>query len=246
MVVWQVLPETGERLISETRLNSYHFESGLIHLDMPAGSIVTSELVLYCYSEDGQFIFKTEIQDIKTTIFSIGLPSEIKFLEEPDVKVIHGRIGVDLSSVWKTKRTKHQEKPAEKNYMVVKSMRDRSSRDQDFLNNQFTPTLDEEDKMFAEFRDSPRARPKIDKFVKLKVEDNNEIHYLKLFDLSQGGIGFITMEAHLFPKGSSILVVGFDEFNLDDALIANVMSHRPIDDTEIEFKIGCKFADGQS
>lgn len=245
MVVWQVTPDTGERTISETRLNSFHLESGLIHLEMPIGGIITSDLPIYCYSEEGQFIFKTEIQNIKDSVFSIGLPPEIKMLEEPDVTVISNKLGVDLSTTWRTKRLPIEEK-REKNYMVVKSMRERSSRDQEFLTNQFTPTLDEEDKLYADKRETPRARPKVDKFVKIKSEDSEEVHLFKLFDLSQGGIGFITMEAHLFPKGSSIRVVGFEEFNLDDALVAKVMSHRPVDDTEIEFKIGCKFADGQN
>lgn len=245
MVVWQVMPETGERLISETRLNSFHLESGLIHLEMPSENVITSELPIYCYSEEGQFIFKTEIHDIKSAVFSIGLPAEIKLLESPDVEVIKGRSGLDISTVWKTKRMRLDEEP-QKNYMVVKSMRERSSRDQEFLTNQFTPTLDEEDKLYADKRETPRARPKIDKFVKIKSEVNEEVHLLKLFDLSQGGIGFITMEAHLFPKGSTIRVVGFEEFNLDDALVAQVMSQRAVDDTEIEFKIGCKFAEGQS
>lgn len=244
MVVWQVTPGTGERTISETRLNSFHLESGLIHLELPDGGIITSDLPIYCYSEDGQFIFKTEIQNIKDSVFSIGFPPEIKMLEEPDVTVISSKIGKDLSTTWRTKRIPIEEKQ-EKNYMVVKSMRERSSRDQEFLTNQFTPTLDEEDKMYADKRETPRARPKIDKFVKIKSEQSEEVHLLKLFDLSQGGIGFITMEAHLFPKGSTIRVVGFEEFNLDDALVGKVMSHRPVDDTEIEFKIGCKFADGQ-
>lgn len=246
IVVWQILPETGERLISETRFNSVHFESGLLHLDMPTGNGVTSELALYCYSKEGQFIFKTEIQEIKTKVFSIGLPAELKLLEEPDVQVIRDRVGVDISTTWKTTRIKHEVKPPEKNYMVVKSMRERSNRDQEFLNNQFTPTLDEEDKLFAEFRESPRARPKMDKFVKVRAEDAEEIHSCKLFDLSQGGIGFITKDANLFPKGSSILVLGFEEFNLDDALVAKVMSHRAVDDIDSEFKVGCKFADGQN
>jgi hypothetical protein len=246
IVVWQIQPETGERLIAETRFNSVHFESGLLHLDMPFGDVVTSELALYCYSEEGQFIFKTEIQEIKTKVFSIGLPTEVKLLEGPDVDVIRGRIGVDISTVWNTKRTNHEVKPTEINNKFVKTMRERSSRDQEFLNNQFTPTLDEEDKLFAEFRETPRARPKIDKFVKVRSESSEEIYSLKLFDLSQGGIGFITEDATFFPQGSSIFVLGFDEFNLDEPLLAIVMSHRSVDDTKTEFKIGCKFDDGQS
>lgn len=245
IVVWQFMPETGKRTVIETKVNSFHMESGVINLQMPFGTTILFDLPIYCYSEEGRFIFKTEIQEIRSSVFSIALPPEIKVLEEPDATGISGRVGVDLSTKWKSKRIPIEEKQ-EKSYMIVKAMRERSSRDQEFLSNQFIPTLDEEDKMYADKRETPRSRPKIDKFVKIKSQDNEEIHSLKLFDLSRGGIGFITFDTHLFPKGSSVQVVGFEEFNLDDALIAIVMSHRAVDDTEIEFKIGCKFADGQN
>lgn len=244
LVVWQVMPESGERKISESRLNSFHLETKLLHFELAGDFVLKSSLPLYCYSEDGQFIFKTDITDIKNNVFSVLVPEEIKLLEDPDVAFIKGASGVDLSPVWKTKRMNldADDKP---DHMVVKSMSERTARDQDYLNMEFQLTLDEEDKMYADKRETPRARPKIDKFVKVLAETSEETHYLKLFDLSQGGMGFISLEPEHFPKGSKILVMGFDEFDLDDPLIGQVMSHRPIDDMQIEFKIGCKFDEGQ-
>lgn len=244
VVVWQ-LTENGERNVSHSRLNSFHLETKLLHFELANNYQITAGLPLYCYSEDGQFIFKSDITDVKKSVFSVQVPEEIKLLEDPDVSFIKGASGVDLAPVWKVKRLQIDEE-SKPDYMVVKSMKERSSRDQEFLNNEFNPiSLDEEDKMFADKRESPRARPKVDKWVKIMSEASEEIHLLRLFDLSQGGIGFVTMDSHLFPKGTKIKVVGFEQYDLDDPLIGEVMSQRPIDDTQIEFKIGCKFAEGQ-
>jgi hypothetical protein len=244
VTIWQVT-ETGERKISISRLNSFHLESALIHFELPEDNKILKELPLYVYSEDTQIIFKSDVSDVKNNVFSLLFPSEIKLLEEPDVTVVKGRTGVDISGVWKTKRVQIEEE-RKPDYMVVKSMRDRTSRDQEFLNNEFNPTLDEEDKLFADKRETPRARPKIDKMVKIKTLASDEVQMFKLFDLSQGGMSFITMYPDVFPKSDLIQIMGFEEFNLDDPLIARVMSHRAVDDTQIEFKIGCKFEEGQS
>lgn len=244
VTIWQVT-EAGERKISFSRLNSFHLDSALLHFEVPEDNEIFLNLPLYVYSEDTQIIFKSDITDVRDNVFSLMFPSEIKLLEEPDVTVVKGKTGVDIGGVWKTKRLQiEQERKSD--YMVVKSMRERSSRDQEFLNNEFNPTLDEEDKLFADKRETPRARPKIDKFVKIKTLQSDDVHTYKLFDLSQGGISFITMESHLFPKGDLIQIMGFEEFNLDDPLIARVMSQRAVDDLQIEFKIGCKFEEGQS
>lgn len=247
IVVWQFYPQTGERVVSKSRLNSIHLENGLLHFELTQGSVITTALPLYCYSEDGQFIFKTAVRETRTNVFSVSPPDEIKLLEDPDVTVIRGRTGVDLSDVWRVKRLGTGVIDEVPDNLRIKTMAERSSRDQNFLNNEFNRiSIDEEDKMFADKRESPRARPKIDKWVKVLTESVEEVQILRLFDLSQGGIGFITTELDLFPKGLKIRVIGFDEFNLDDPLIAQVMSHRPIDDLEIEFKVGCKFDDGQA
>jgi uncharacterized protein (DUF736 family) len=245
IVVWQLVPETGERYISESRLNSFHLDTGLLHLEAPQDNKIIPQLPVFCYSEDGRFIFKTEIQLIKSNVFSLLVPSEIKLLEEPDVIVIHGSIGIDISANWKTKRL-HGQSGNQDDFMRVKSMSERSVRDQEFLNNEFeSVSLDEEEKLFADKRESPRARPKIDKWVKVLVQGSTEAKMVRLFDLSRGGIGFVTYEAESFPKGNELQVIGFEEFDLDDPLVGKIMSHRAIDEAQIEFKIGVKFNDGQ-
>jgi hypothetical protein len=106
-------------------------------------------------------------------------------------------------------------------------------------------SLDEEEKLFADKRESPRMRPKSGKLVKVMKKGESKIIIMKLFDLSQGGMAFLTMNPNDYPKGSEIFVTGFDAFDLDDPLVGTVMSHRNVDELNLEFKIGIKFHEGQ-
>lgn len=245
LVVWQLRPGSGGRVIAGSFLNSFQLEKKLLHFDKSSFEGLDQNLPLFCYSEDGLFIFKTSITEIRDKVFSAAVPEEIKLLEDLDVTFIKGSCGVDLATVLKVKRIKVDDE-RQSDYLKIKSMRDRSSRDQEFLNNEFgAKSLDEEDKLFADKRESPRARPKQDKHVKVMGENSDEVHTFRLFDLSRGGIGFLCVDPSLFPKGSQIRVVGFEDFDLDDPLLGRVMSHRPVDESEVEFKIGCKFDEGQ-
>src|SRR5690606_8788403 len=102
-----------------------------------------------------------------------------------------------------------------------------------------------EDRLFADKRESPRARPQKDKRVKLKLKDTEQNYTYKLFDLSRGGMGFICEVETIFKKGDTILVLGFDDFELDDPIFGKVMSVRPIDGESSQWKLGVKFEDGQ-
>jgi hypothetical protein len=42
-----------------------------------------------------------------------------------------------------------------------------------------------------------------------------------------------------------VFVMGFDAFDLDDPLVGIIMSQRAVDETNVEFKIGIKFSEGQ-
>lgn len=244
MVLWQHDPASG-RKISTTYMNSFHVDSALLHFDLPQEELIDSSLPIYCYAEAGQFIFKTSVHEMKSSALSLQFPQEVKLLEEPEIMLIRGQIGLDLNEVWRTKRFDFGESD-NGDYLRVKSMAERSTRDQDFLNHEFeSVSLDQEEAMFADKRESPRARPKIDKWVKLMVNEDTEIRLVRLFDLSRGGIGFLTSETQIFPKGAQIRVVGFEEFDLDDPLIGKIMSQRPIDDSMTEYKIGVKFDEGQ-
>lgn len=244
LVIWQVRGE--KRVVSETVLTSYHLDSKLLYVSHTSSMEFTESLPLYCYVEDGLIIFKTSLNEVKGANLCMALPTEIKLLELSEVEVIRGQLGHDLSDVWKVKRLNFDRDDGS-DIMRVKSMAQRTSRDQEFLNNEFNPvSLDEEDRMFADKRESPRARPKVDKYVFIRIDGLEQIHRVKLFDLSQGGMGFLVFDTEKFPKGSRVEVVGFDEFNLDDPLFGKVMSHRETDETKVEWKVGVKFDEGQA
>lgn len=249
LTVWQNNPLSGERVVSESRLNAYYMESKLLHLDLSQGQQIDASLPIYCYSEDGQIIFKTSVHEIRENVFSVGLPPEIKFLEDPDRNDIKGKMGLDLNMDFlRGKRLNLDiESPQLGGYMRVKSMAQRTPRDQEYLKGEFEGvTLDEEDRLYADKRESPRARPKSEKWVRVQLAESGVVHKLKLFDLSQGGMSFVTFDLQLFLKESEIYLLGIDSHELDDPLVGKVMSHRPIDDNQLEWKVGVKFDDGQN
>jgi hypothetical protein len=231
--------------VFNSKLNSFHFESNLLHFELPPGATVSRDVALFAYSDHGPFIFKASVADVRDAVVSVAIPEEIKVIDVSDVPETVVQRTEEFGNLWRAKSNLPTERIND-GVMRVKPMGQRTARDQEFLNAEFdSVSLDEEDKLFADKRESPRARFKADKFVKVQTLESEELQVLKLFDLSRGGMGFLTLEPQLFPKGTKILIVGFEGFDLDDPLIAQVMSQRPIDDLQIEFKVGCKFDEGQ-
>jgi hypothetical protein len=242
LIAWQVDPDTRERKVFETQLTSFKPDENYLKLKKDPQQSVEKNLPLYVYSEEGQIIFKSLFVEIQDQEALLTLPGELKLLEDQDVKSIQNMIGVHLNV------DENFPLPSPKEEGVsVKSLSERSSRDQEFLNNQFlTLSLDEEDKAFSGVRESPRARPKLDKWLTIQTPTMQGFQEVRIYDLSRGGISFITMELDLFPKGTKIKVLSIDNFELDDPLMAEVMSSRAIDELEIEYKIGCQFQEGQT
>lgn len=240
VVVWQVTPQG--RVISDTLLVSHSAETMTLNI-LPGNESLNPGLPLYFYFEIEQVIFKSKIENVGATYITAGFPNEMRILDESEESINFKKN--HLSTVWVTK-TANSSVDRYNDHVRVKSMSERSSRDQDFLNGEFNPVnLDEEDKLFADKRESPRVRPKADKLVKVVKKGDAKVHVMKLFDLSRGGMGFLTFTPDQFPKGAEIFVTGFDAFELDDPLIGTVMAHRAIDETNVEFKIGVKFNEGQ-
>jgi hypothetical protein len=246
LVVWQLIPESGNRSILDSRINSIHFQSGTLMLKASAPN-VNINLPLYGYAEDGPLIFKSQILNVSPDGISISIPPELRVLEDPEIMVIKGSIGQDLAEPWRVKRLREDfSRVISSEVVKIKSMAERSTRDQDLLNTEFGPIdPDKEDEIFAGQRESPRARPKFNKMVKLARFRGSGPEIFKLFDLSRGGMGFIVSDGTEFSKGEDIHILGFNDFELDDPLIGTIMSIRPIDGTKSEFKIGVKFSDGQ-
>jgi hypothetical protein len=232
LVLWQLHPETQKRTVSHSEIREIKPEEKILEFS-PTELVFDKELPLYCYSEEGKFIFKTKISALGASELQLEFPAELRILESNEIDgFIRGSIKKPEAGI--------------STHVRVKSMAERTRRDRDFLQGEFNGlSLDEEDKIFADKRESPRARPKADKWVKLR-NDAPDVHYLRLFDLSRGGLSFISLEPHLFPKGSQVVIIGFEDFDLDDPLLGEVMSQRAVDETEIEHKVGVKFNEGQS
>jgi len=246
IVLWQLSPVSTGRNIANSKLSSFKIEEGILNFEIPTGYSMQQSLPMYFYSEDGQLIFKSEGIQVEKNFFTISLPKEIKLLEEDEVGKIRLITGLDISTVWKSKRFNFDD-VSKVDFGKVVGMTQRTSRDREFLDNEFDRvSIDDEDKLFADKRESPRARPKAEKWAKVVSQKSPDVQLLRIFDLSRGGISFVTMEVDLFPVGSKVNIVGIEEHVLDDPLLAQVMSHRPIDELDIEFKIGCKFDEGQS
>ncbi len=239
IVFWQVFQ--GHRNVCESLLVSYNHESRTLNF-LPGDSEIILSHPLYFYLEGQQAIFKSSVESRNATNIVVKWPLEIHLLdEEENIKIKNTS---HVQTFWTSKSTGGTERIND--LVRVKSMKERSSRDQDFLQGEFDhKTLDEEDRIFAEKRESPRVRPKADKLVKVVRKGDSKINIMKLFDLSRGGMGFLTYNPDQFPKGIEVFVTGFDAFDLDDPLVGTIMSHRAVDESNVEFKIGIKFNDGQ-
>ncbi len=246
LTTWQL--HDGKRIIGTTSLASFHLKNLSVAFTFLEQFSLDPSLPLYFYSENLQFIFKTEKSEIRGSQLVTAFPLEIKLLDESETIESFNKLGVDISTTWRTQKLVLEGPEVYSTYMgrVPKPMAERSSRDQNFLKDEFDMlSLDEEDKKFADKRESVRVRPKAGKIVKVMLKDDPNIHVMRLFDLSQGGLAFISQDLGPFPKTSEVIVIGFGEFDLDDPLVGMIMSHRPVDESEREFKIGIKFNDGQ-
>lgn len=238
VVFWQVYQ--GKRTISETVLVSSNAEAQLMNYLPPDQEFVLS-LPVFFYVEDQALIYKAQVEALTQTSLSLKFPLEMKLLDaESEVATF---MDYKVKTFWSSTTTSGTERIND--YVKVKSMKERSSRDQELLQQEFDYAgLDAEDKLFADKRESPRVRPKADKLVRLVRKGESKLHVMKLFDLSRGGMGFLTFKADDFPKNTEVFVTGFDAFDLDDPLIGTIVAHRPIEGSS-EVKIGVKFNDGQ-
>ncbi len=239
VVTWQ-LDDSGKRSILSARLISFHIDAGKLHFEFIEDGKISSTLPLYSYVEDSQLIFKSKVLDLNGRKFSVTVPDEIRLLDEPDVTDVRKNLGI--STVWKGRIYGATSTFTTSEPMRGRSMSQRSVRDIDFLNQEFI-SVDEEDKLFADKRESPRARPKGNKRVMIRVEGFDSALAFRLFDLSRGGLAYIVGDENLFPIGSKIQIMGFDEFKLDDPLLGQVMGIRPMDEAHLEFKVGIKFVE---
>ena len=118
-----------------------------------------------------------------------------------------------------------------------------SSHDSDIFQEELDfMSLDEEDKIYADQRETVRAKPKEGKMITVKKrdeEDEEEIY--PLYDLSQGGLAFLVTDKEKYEKGSVLSVIAFDQKRFDTPMQAQIMAIREADEVGVQFKVGCAF-----
>ncbi|MFP5458578.1 MAG: PilZ domain-containing protein [Bacteriovoracia bacterium] len=230
LVVWQ-LSAGGERIVHRSQLTELELDEGFLHVSEhdDQGYAFEESGIIYCYSETSGVIFKSRPMAIAGVMAQIKLPDEIIYLEDEDIYRIKGSTGVDLSTApWKVKR-----------------LGGRSERDEAIFSEQLASiTLSEEDKLFADKREAPRARPKVDKIVTCEIAgDQATSQNFKLFDLSRGGLGIHVLVDGVFHKGSYVHITAMEGQELDQPLIGEVMSVRDLAPEDVGWKVGLKFID---
>lgn len=122
-----------------------------------------------------------------------------------------------------------------------------SSHDSDIFNEELSfISLDEEDKLFADQRETVRAKPKEGKMITvMKRDEADEEEIYPLYDLSQGGLAFLVTDKERYEKGSVLSVIAFDQKRFDTPMQVKIMAIREADEAGVQFKVGCAFVGGE-
>lgn len=118
-----------------------------------------------------------------------------------------------------------------------------SDRDREIFETELSfVALDEEDKIYADKRDAPRARPPEGKMVSMQLADGSKpAGAFTLFDLSRGGVAVLAFSEDEYQPGDVVHIQAFDEKILDEPMVVEVKSVRPADEHGVQFKIGMMF-----
>lgn len=128
-----------------------------------------------------------------------------------------------------------------KNY-VLDTKRERSSNDIVLLKQEVGDlTVDEEDAKFIDQRGAPRARPKKGKMVTIGQSGGLESFVYPLFDLSMGGLAFLTSNPALYKVEDEIKILAFDEKDFEEPMIAIIRIVKELVEKPGEFKVGVQF-----
>jgi hypothetical protein len=174
----------------------------------------------YMYVEEGGYLLKTFYEENIPGRLILSIPQHLMLLMKDDEFVI--KINNNLGN----------------DFQRVKSLS--SSNRKSLLKDLGFISLDEEDRIYKDKRSSPRARPQIQKRV-LVVMESNDCYEEDLFDLSTGGMGFITERPENYLMTHTLHVLAFDRIPLDGILKGEVVGVREVDPSGITFKIGVKF-----
>lgn len=256
IVLWQKPPRCDERQIFFTHLE----HSGDILEFSPPEKKVFSQLNgdIYFFCQAAQLIFKTSMRQSEEYRVDLELPAECKLLNQKEAyayvemvrslseSLIQNPANMAMSFRYaqthmrgKMSGTDNVGPQVAKITRLNQGLGPVSQGDFD-LSMKDIPYSEREESKYAAKREAPRARPKDDK--KVWVRKNQQLQALEfsLFDLSQGGLSFIIDSADMFEKEEVIDITNLDQKQLDPPLVGKVASIRPIDQTS-SFKVGVMF-----
>src|SRR5690349_6246826 len=75
VVIWQVFPENGKRVVNSTVLSSFDLESQLLNLSS-VNDFLDPALPVYCYVKEEGIIFKSNVREVKDDFFTTLFPAE--------------------------------------------------------------------------------------------------------------------------------------------------------------------------
>lgn len=226
VVLWQFDPSQNCRVFYRTNLDQLEKEDKKLLLrDQTDREFDFKENEVFGYIEAFQSIFKTSILDQSSDKILIAFPEKLHFLEAKQRETIQN-VFSEIDSA-----------------LVDGSVEPLYQSDEDIFQSELDQFLspDEEDKLFADKRIAPRARPKKTKMVTISRIQDDKMKIYELYDLSQGGMAFLSLEENYFQVSDEIHVHAFDQKSFEVPMIAQVMSTRPADELGVQFKIGLKF-----
>lgn len=224
VLLWQMDKDQSRRKVVRAELSAHEEQAKKLRL-IGQDTFNFKDPMVYVYIEAFQSIFKAEALEQDNMNIALNYPLEMKFLEPEFRNLIQNAFQkIDPALVSGTTEITYQS-------------------DADIFQAELDEFLspDDEDKMFADKRSAPRARPKKTKMVTASIDGSDDIKIYELFDLSQGGMSFLCLEENFFEKGNNVLIHAFDEKNFESPMVSEVMSVRPADELGVQFKIGLKF-----
>lgn len=224
LLLWQMDKDQSRRKVIRAEVSAHEEDTRKLRL-VGQDTFNFKDPMVYVYIEAFQSIFKAEALEQDNTNIALNYPLEMRFLEPEFRNLIQNAFQkIDPTLVSGTIDVAYQ-------------------TDADIFQAELDEFLspDDEDRMFADKRSTPRARPKKTKMVTASVEGSDDIKIYELFDLSQGGMSFLCLEENFFEKSNTVLIHAFDEKSFESPMVAEVMSIRPADELGVQFKVGLKF-----
>lgn len=263
LILWQPKTENTDRVIYRGQICEVDSARQIFSLN----SLGNREFVLgsgniFFYNHSKNYIFKSEQISIQSNLIELKFPEMLKVLDKADCDNLSESLNVDFDEVSqynyddnKLNRVKNRrESETEKidDIMRVRSLANekktpehqRLTENDNVLFEQELSylSLDEEDAKFASQRTAPRAKPAEGKVVNIcGVSNSDNFGVFSLYDLSRGGISFMSYQRDEFELKSYIKVLGFDLKRFEKPMLAQIMNIRPVDEQQLEFKVGCRF-----